>query len=168
MEHVRRDLEVVVEAAEHEGIVGQVVLCSGLFAAGNDAATVVDLVGIRHVGDFFSVMLSRLGRHHDGVGDEVIDKVGAHGAGVTQIVDLKRGRARRQRLGARAAGVALEVDGDVDLKGVREFGDFLVAVLAYLVKLIEGCANPLAHFVFFVRAKRKCDQLEARFVMLFE
>src|SRR5690606_37331429 len=74
----RRDLVVVVEAAEYEGIFGQTALGTGGRCFGNDALAVVGLVAARQPEDLFSVVRKVVFGDQPAVGHDVIDEIGAH------------------------------------------------------------------------------------------
>ena len=78
---------------------------------------VVDEIRVRHAQQLLVVGPLEVWRRYDAVGDEVVDEVGAQGAGEAHVRELERGRSHRENLVARALGVAVEVDKDVDAVG---------------------------------------------------
>ena len=104
-------------------------------------------------------------RRDEGVGDDVVDEVGAHAAGIAQEVDLHGRRAVGQDLGPGVLGVALQVDEDVDPVIVDAPCRVRVRELAHVDEAIEGCQQPLAHVAAVVGAEAVAEDLEARAVV---
>src|SRR5580704_15300445 len=54
----------------------------------------------------------------------------------------------------------------MDLKIVKELGDFLIALRADIVKSIKRRDQPLAHLASVIHTERHADDLESRAVVL--
>ncbi len=103
-----------MEAAQHQRVVRQ----APVGAPGRErtrALAVVGLVAVRHLRQLLAEVRGMLQRREHRVADQVVDVVGAAGAGKAQPVHLNRGGAQGHDLHHAAVGGALHVDQDVDL-----------------------------------------------------
>src|SRR5215475_2662065 len=90
---------------------------------------------------------------HNLIGDDVIDEVGPHCPGKSQIIDLDRRWAMRQDARAAVLRVALEIDRDIDLESTQELRNLGVAFRSHVKELIERRDQPRAHLAAVVRAE---------------
>ena len=66
------------------------------------------------VDDALGVRAPGLGRNDEAVGDQIVNERRAHRPGIAQPVDLHGARAASKNRRARAHGVALQIDQDVE------------------------------------------------------
>ena len=65
---------------------------------GDRPPAVVGLIAIGQMDDLLAEKGLLVHRRDDGIGDDVIDEIGPHGARKAEEIDLDRGRPRRQDL----------------------------------------------------------------------
>src|SRR5690606_2867935 len=87
---------------------------------------------------------------------------------VSEIVRLNRGRPARQNPQSIALGVTVQVDQDVDALGLDSARRLVIAVMADVVKRIEGRLDPAADRTAIVAPVGESVNLEARPVVLFQ
>ena len=104
-------------------------------------------------------------RHDEGVGDDVVDEVRAHAAGVAQVVDLHGCRPVGQNLRSRVLGVALEVDEDVDAILVDAAGCTRMRNGPHVDEVVEGRLQAPADVAAIVVAEAVAEDLEAAAVV---
>src|SRR5262245_31381993 len=85
-------------------------------AVGDLPPAVVRLITIRQMNDRFGNKGLLIERQHNFIGYNVIDEVGTHRSGKSEIVDLNRRRPMRQDARPAVLRVALQVDRDIDLE----------------------------------------------------
>src|SRR6476661_1482462 len=107
IEDSRRYLVVVIEATEDEMTVGNSALFPGEHFFRNVSLAVVRLVAVRKVDDFFRIPALLRQGNNNGIGNDVINIVCAHGAGKSEIVDLDRRGPASKDVGASVLGEPL-------------------------------------------------------------
>ena len=132
-----RDLVGAVERAEDETRLRQAARGARRRLGRDLAAAIVRLIAVGQMDDPLREVRLRVHRRHEGVGDDVVDEVGAHAAGIAQEVDLQGRRPKRQDLGPGVLGVALQVDEDVDAVIVDAPRGLRVRELAHVDEAIE-------------------------------
>ena len=100
-------------------------------------------------------------RRNEGVGDDVVDELRAHAAGIAEEAHLHRRRPIGEDLGPGAARVALEVDEHVDAVVVDLPGGIPVREMADVDEPVERGDEPLARVAAVVGAEAIADDLEA-------
>ncbi len=111
-EYFRRDLVAVAEAAEHEACRWQ--SASGARWCGEVRREIDRQETPWQVHDLLGVIGLLMHRQGEGIGDDVVDGVTAHGAGVAKPVHLHRRRPARHDSRPLAGGEAVQIDQDVD------------------------------------------------------
>ncbi len=160
VQHVGRQLVRLVEAAQHDGVVGQAQL--GTRRAGRQRARgVVGLVAAVELGDVFGVVRGVGQRRDDAVAHEVVDERRAGGGRVAEIAGLHRRGPVGHQLHAAVARMALEVDQDVDAVVANALGHGAVAGLAHIDEVLAGGAHAAADVGVVVAAVRVQEGLEA-------
>jgi hypothetical protein len=107
-------------------------------------------------------------RNYDPVGDDIVDIISAHRAGVTEIADLNWCGSKSQNLRTAALGEALQIDSDIDLQVPQQLGYIVIALLPDIAEMIDGIPYPGAHAELLVRPKGDRDRLEAGAIMALE
>ena len=87
--------------------------------------------------------------------NHIVDEIGAHGAGITEIVHLHGTGAIAQNFRAGVRGITIQIDGDIHFAGSQEAGDFMVASPAHIEKMVERLCQASAHFAAVVGARKK-------------
>ena len=87
---------------------------------------ITDEERIGHVRQLLAVLVCQLQGRGDGVGDDIVHVGGAAGAGVAQPHHLDGRGAESEDFVARALGVAVHVEQDVDAVGVDAVGGLAV------------------------------------------
>ena len=103
---------------------------------------VVDPIAVGEMDDPFAVVVLLVRRQHHSVGQNIVDEVDAHGGGKSEIADLDRCRPVGQYRRARLLGVALEIDGDVDVESAQELRRLPVAAQTDIVEPIKCFDEP--------------------------
>src|SRR6266403_1879844 len=114
IEERRRQLVVVVEAAEYECPLRQPAFLTRWRASRNLSLRVVDLIAFGQVNQPFREVRLLVERHHERIDDGVIYEIRAHGSGISEVADLYRRGPMAQYPRAGVSGMALQVDSDVD------------------------------------------------------
>ena len=156
------DFVVVVEAAEDEAVLRQAQLAPGEGERADGAPAVVHLVGVGQVGDLFAVTRAVVRRDEDRVGYQVIDVRGPGGARVAEVMGLHRGEPVGEDTQPAVGGVALQVDGDVDLQLPRQAGGFQVGQPAHLEEAVTGAGDAARHVIVCLGPVGKSHQLKPR------
>ena len=130
IEDRRRDLEAVVEAAQHERVVRQAGVAARRGLRRDRPLRIVDLVAVRQVDDGLGVERLLVERQHDPVGDDVVDEVGPHRSRIAEIAHLNRRRPMGQDARPLVLGMTLEVDRNVDLEVAQQARHLAVAMAA--------------------------------------
>ena len=153
-----RQLEGLVEAAQDQRVAGQSRL---LARAGHGPRTlpVVGLVAARHQGKLLAVMASLVERRDNRVANEIVDVVGAGRTRKTEEGGLHRRRTMGEDAQAVVAGVALQVDQDLDAVGANALCRLAVADLGQVDKA-SAALEPLTHRAGIFRAVRVQRDLE--------
>ena len=138
----RRDLVGIVEAAQHDGIIGQAVIGPGPGLGADGPAIVVGLVAAGQADDLFRIEGLGPGRDHDVICDDVIPGLGPQAARIAQVVDLDRRQALRKQIDPAAPGIALEVDRDVEVERSCQGDDLGIGQAADLVQAMDRCPDP--------------------------
>src|SRR5216684_8319953 len=104
----------------------------------------------------------------EGVDDDVVDEVRAHGGGISEITHLHRRRAigRYRRPGV--MGIALQINQDIDLVGMDKLRGLMVRARANVDKTIECGSQPRPHRAMIVGAVGIGENLEAVTIVAFE
>jgi len=105
---------------------------------------------------------------HGRVGNHIIHVLGAHGAGIAEVVDLDRSTSLGKDARPCIRGVALQVDGNVDAQLSGAARNLTVALVPDIDEFVKSRSHPLAHFILFVRTEGKPVQLELVCVVSFE
>ena len=129
---------------------------------------VVDLVAIGELNDLLGIERRMLERRHRRVGQDIIQKIGTNGAGITEIADLNRRGTMREHFGAELFREAFQIDGDIDFMVPQFLRDRRVAVALHVVKVIARVGDASTHIAAVVAAERKRVHLEAPAVMQLE
>ena len=95
----------------------------------------------------FAVVDFMLRRDQPVIGDHPIDPVGAKGAGIAQVVELKGGGPQGEHAGAAVVGVAHQVDQHIDAIGADALGDRLAAVGGHQRVVVHAAADHLGDLV---------------------
>ena len=142
-EHLQRVFVVVVEGTEHKLARGQ----TAILAAGGGAVfalAVANLIDIRHVERLFAVEAGIFFGNQVAVGDDIINPRQTCGGRQAQIGDLHRRRAQCQHAGFGAAGLALQIDENINLVLADELGNFVITLAVHGNVMIYGRKNALA------------------------
>ena len=134
----RQYFVVVVEAAIDKAVrwQAQVLARAGGFSDG--AGVVVGLVAVRQVGHALRQVGAAAWRHHDRVGDQVVDIGRRQGSGVAQVTHLYRGAAQGEYAAAGVLGVATQVHRDVDFHRACKLRYLHVAHGANVNEAVKG------------------------------
>ena len=160
-EHLRRNLVAVVEAAEHEAVLGQPFLGTRGHVRVDRPAVVVGLVAVGQAHDALRVVALVLLQDDVPVGDEVVDVGRPQRAREAEVVDLNgRGTPREHALAAEAV-VAVQVDQHVDLPCAHRRGGGRVVQRGDRHDCVEGGDDAPAQFAAVVVAVVEGDELEA-------
>ena len=168
VEHGRSDLVVVVEAAEDEPVLRQPGVAPARRERRNRSLRVVDLVAIGQVDDPLAEERLPVERQYGLVGNHVVDEIGAHRPGISQIVHRKGRRTMRQDSRPAIGRMAFQIDCDVDAKLVDERGGRVVAVRPHVVKPVERRDDARPRRAAVVRAVGNSEHLEAGAIMALE
>src|SRR5579862_776259 len=84
-------------------------------------------------------------RNGNGIGDQVIDEIGAHRARVTEPADLDPARAAREYSGARTQRITLQVDQDVEIIDADAVCGDIIRVAREIDEMLAGGAQAGAH-----------------------
>src|SRR6516225_9165999 len=95
-EHLRRDLPVVIEAAEHTAFLREPGFLSRWRPLGDVPLGIFDLIAIRQVNDLLRIKRLVVERQYRLVGDNVIDELGPRCTGKAEIARLDRRRTIRK------------------------------------------------------------------------
>jgi hypothetical protein len=150
LEHRGGDLVVVVEAAEHEAIVGQPGGASIQRDRRDDAPRVGDEIAVRQLRDFLGEVCCFAQWRNHRVADHIIDERRPHRSGMAEPADLQRRRPVRQDAKPGIAAVAGQIDRDVDIKIADELRGLPIAHALQIVKLIERGDEPPAQLAAVV------------------
>ena len=113
-------------------------------------------------------MLAAGFRNQRGVGDEIVDEIGAHGGGIAEVADLDGRGALGKNAGAAASGVAHQVHRDVDFKLAAEFGDGAIGQAADVDEAVHCRGDARAHLVAGIRAEGEAEDFKLAAVVAFE
>jgi len=160
VQHGRGDLVGLVEAAQHHRVGRQAQQGAGR-GRRQGAVPVIGLVAVGQLGDVLAVLAGMGQRHHHRITDHVVEEARTGGGRVAQVGHLHRRRPVGQQLEAAAAGVALEVDGDVDAVGAHAPRHLGIAQVGHVDELVAGGAHAAADLAAVVGAVRVQAHLEA-------
>jgi len=132
-----QNLEVVVEAAEVEALLGQATFGPGQDPVGIGTVAVVDLMALGEPEDLFAVVGEVGGGNDAGVDNDVVDEGGSLSAGVLKPVDLNGGAAFGEDRSAVVLVVAVRIDGNFDTELSAEAGDFEVRLSPQIEDAVE-------------------------------
>ncbi len=107
-------------------------------------------------------------RRDDGVGENVIDAIRAHRAGIAKVVHLNRCRSIRQNFRAAVSRIAFEIDEDVDRVIVDRVGRDPVGHVADGNVTIKRRDDAAAQFSAVIGAETIAEEFEAAAIHLFE
>ena len=138
VEHRARNLEAVVEAAEHEARFGQAALRARRRCVRDLPPGVAGEVAMRQVNKLLVVERLLIGRNHHRVGQEIVDEIRAQSAGVAEIARLHRRRSEGQDARACMVGITHQIDQDVDAVGGDEPRRILVRQRAQIGEPVKG------------------------------
>ena len=155
-----RDLEAVVEGAEHKPLRRQAA-CGAARRGGNVAPRVVGLVAVGQISEFLGEQHLPVARHDEFVGDDVIDERRAHGARIAEIIDLHGRRTKRQDFRPRPMGMAFQIDQDVDVVGPDARRGVAVRQRIDVGEAVESRNQPRAHAAARIGAIGVAVDLEA-------
>src|SRR5262249_46589896 len=119
-------------------------------------------------GDLLAVKRVLVLRDHGSVGDEVIDAIEPHGAGKSEITCLNGRGPKRENARPALAGVAREINDDVDFHLANAGRNPLVIVALDVDKAVERCFETGSHCAPFFGPERERDGLETRAVVMLE
>ena len=168
IEHGRRDLVEVVEAAEHDTVLGKPAFSPGEHRLRYGARCIVRLIAVRKIRNLFREIALLRSRDDGSIGDDVVDEISATRAGITEIADLDRCRPLREDVGAAVPGEAVQVDQDVDLRGPDHLRNLDVAEPRAVEECSEGAFQPPAHRRLIGGTDRYCRRVKPRPVVMFE
>src|SRR5206468_1016103 len=146
--------------AEDEPGLGQPGLRAGRRARCNTPLRVVDLIGIRQIHDLFRVIPKMLLGYDDTIGNDVVDELGAHRSGVTEVAHLNRRRTAHKYFWTGIVGESFQVHGDVDFQVSKEPRYFAIALMANVDKSVKGAPQTRSHFAAIVGTERNGDRFE--------
>ena len=109
-----------------------------------------------------------LPRNDRRVGKNIIVIIGAHRAGIAEIINLDRSRSSGKSCQSADAGEAVKVDDNVDFKLSDKVGDILIAERTGIYKSLKRSLQPPGEFRVLLGTPGNCGDLEARSVMMFE
>src|ERR1700682_6267038 len=126
IEEYRRDLVTVVETAEHQPLGRQSNIPSRRAGIRHLTPSVVHLIAAGKMNQPFRKERLLARWDDEGVDDDVVDEVRAHGGGISEITHLHRRRAigRYRRPGV--MGIALQINQDIDLVGMNDLPGLMV------------------------------------------
>ena len=113
-------------------------------------------------------MRSVFGRHHDTVGNEVIETGQSQRARKNLVVDLHGRRTTHEDAWSRDAGEAIQVDQQINLSRTDLRGGGIVAEPSDINDRIERTIDALAHCTAVVATLVEGDEFKAAFVMKLE
>ncbi len=116
----------------------------------------------------FGIPGFRARRRDPVVADDVVVEAGPHGPGEAQPVDLDRGRASREDAQTGIAGVAVDVDQDVDAIGGDHGGGLVVGQVADGLPVFDGGGGALMDAALGLDAAIVGEDLDLRAVMQLE
>src|SRR5262249_3331244 len=123
------------------------------------------MVHVGQIGDLLGVVLPVILGDHGGIGDQIVDEVGAHRARVALRADLDGGGAQGEDAGPAAGSKTVQIDGDVDAETAGQRDDVPIGAALDVDELVEGRPQPPAHVVIGVRAG-ETEDLETAAVVL--
>ena len=100
------------------------------------------------------------GRNDERIGDQVVDELGAHGTGIAYPAYLDRAQAARQQRAARAHGVALQIDKNIEVVRINAGRSNVIGVMRDIDEMLAGGAQACAHWTIVVRAVGIGEDLE--------
>ncbi len=159
---------VAVEAAEDKAVLRQSRFRPAGDALGHAAMGIVALVAVGKIGDLLGIETAILIGNDDAVGEQIVDISCAHSAGVAKIMDLNRCRTQGKDSRTCAAGIAFQIDGDVDFHRAQFRGDLCIALGAHIEEAVEGRFQSFPHIAFIVGPKRDGKGLKPLPIMMFE
>src|SRR5437763_9000617 len=130
-------------------------------AAADLPPIVVTLIAVRQPGNLFRIELLILYRNDGLIGDHVIDTVRAHRSGIRQILCLHRRAAIDEYRRPALIGIALEINGDIDLPLAQHSRDFVIRSIAHLDELTERAHHTLTNFTAVIFGPRDRYRLES-------
>src|SRR5437588_5869220 len=128
-------------------------------AAADLPPIVVALIAVRQPGNFFGIESLILYRNDGLIGDHVIDTVRAHRSGVGQILCLHRRAAIDEYRWPALIGIALEINGDIDLPLAQHSRDFVIRSVAHFDDLIECAHYTVTNFAAIITGPRDPHRL---------
>ncbi len=100
----------MVEGSEDEGVGGERKIWFGVGGGGDGLEMVGDLVGVGKVGKSFGEVALVVRWSDNRVGDDVVEKIGASGAGITKPTALDWGGSKSGYFKSGTQSVSLEID----------------------------------------------------------
>src|SRR5262249_52503214 len=110
IEYGRRNLPLIVEAAENKALWRQPDIRPRRHMLGNGALTVLDPIAIGKLNDAFRIVGLLIKWKNDCVGNNVVDELRPSRARKSVIIDLNGCRSVSQDTGARTVRMAIKVD----------------------------------------------------------
>src|SRR5450755_3955075 len=168
IEEYRRDLVTVVETAEHQPFGRQSNIPSRRAGIRHLPPSVVHLIAAGKMNQPFRKERLLARWDDEGVDDDIVDEVRAHGGGISEITHLHRRRAigRYRRPGV--MGIALQINQDIDPFCTDKLRGLMVRARANVDKAIERGSQPRPHRAMIVGAVGIGENLEAVTIVAFE
>src|SRR5262249_54980520 len=135
---------------------------------GDCIGRIADEKTIGEMDQLFAVVRLLLHRNDDPIGDDIVDVVGARGAGEAEIRDLNRGGTHGENSDPRARCVTVQIDEDPDFTLGHELRDVRITAIMHVNELVERRLQPASERAAVVRAERYREDLESRAVMKLE
>ena len=144
---------------------GQAVIRARRGRLGRPALPVIGLIALLQMHDLFIEITLMLHRRDERVGDDVVDEVSAHRAGIAEIVHLDRRRAMRHDRGGCVSRIAFQVDQNVDAVRRNTPRALSIGQPRHDVEAVEGAHEPPPHQTAIVGAEAIGEGLETGAVM---
>src|SRR5205807_9380324 len=114
----------------------------------------------RQPNDFFRKKFLVLLWQGDGIGNDVVNEVCAHGRRISEKAHLHRGGPVRENSRPAIGGDAHEIYRDIDLPLMQQRCDVRITHAPYIDEMLHRLADPLPASTAVILAKGKAERLE--------
>ena len=132
------------------------------------SSIIVNLKSVRKIDHLLRIPPLRFSGDHEIICNDVIDVLGTHCSGKTQVTDLNRCRSMRKYLRSAVQGESHQIHRDIHVQFKHEFRDGAITLVERFNKYPEGCPDPLAHLVAVPGGKRNRNGFKLPPIVRFE